>query len=87
MFIIHHVLSHLSHGMTSVDLVHSAGRLEVRRMLRGGPFEGGGGWGGGLEDFEKKFPAPQGERKKYHAVYNRGKKISCKRERSKKIPT
>jgi hypothetical protein len=39
-----------------------------------------------LEDFEKKFPAIQGERKKImqHTI---DKKISCKRERSKKIPT
>ena len=44
--------------------------------------------GGGLEDFEKQFPAIQGERKKNHAAYNREKNISCKRERSKKkIPT
>jgi hypothetical protein len=43
---------------------------------------------GGLEDFEKKFPAIQEERKKNHAACNREKKISCKRERSKKkIPT
>jgi hypothetical protein len=42
---------------------------------------------GGLEDFGKKFSAVQGERKKNHAAYNREKKISCKRERSKKIPT
>jgi hypothetical protein len=39
---------------------------------------------GGLEDFENKFPAIQGERKKNHAAYNREKKISCKREGSKK---
>ena len=39
---------------------------------------------GGLEDFEKKFPAIQVERKKNHAAYNREKKVSCKRERSKK---
>jgi hypothetical protein len=40
-----------------------------------------------VEDFEKKIPAIQGERKNNHAAYNREKKISCKRERSKKIPT
>jgi hypothetical protein len=39
-----------------------------------------------LEDFENKFPATQGERKKImqHKIE---KKKSCKRERSKKIPT
>jgi hypothetical protein len=41
---------------------------------------------GGLEGFEKKFPATQGERKKIiqHTIE---KKKSCKRERSKKIST
>jgi hypothetical protein len=39
-----------------------------------------------VEDLEKKFPATQGERKKImqHTIE---KKISCKRERSKNIPT
>jgi hypothetical protein len=41
--------------------------------------------GVGVEDFKKKFPATQGERKKSCSIQSR-KKISCKRERSKKIP-
>jgi hypothetical protein len=32
---------------------------------------------GGLEDFEKKFPAIQGGKKKYPAAKYIGKKISC----------
>jgi hypothetical protein len=39
-----------------------------------------------LEDFEKQFPAIKGERKKSCSIRSR-KEISCKRERSKKIPT
>jgi hypothetical protein len=39
-----------------------------------------------LEDFENKFPAIQGERKKNHAAYNREKNIMQKRA-LKKIPT
>jgi hypothetical protein len=31
-----------------------------------------------LEDFGKKIPATQGERKKNYAAYNRERKISCK---------
>ena len=42
---------------------------------------------GGLEDFEKKFPATQGERKKNHAAYNREKKYHAKESAQKKIPT
>jgi hypothetical protein len=45
-------------------------------------FEGGGG---GLEGFEKKFPAIQVERKKNHAAYNREKNISCKERAQKKF--
>jgi hypothetical protein len=40
-----------------------------------------------LEDFEKKFPAIQGERKKNHAAYNREKKYHAKESAQKKIPT
>jgi hypothetical protein len=40
-----------------------------------------------LEDFGKKFPANQRERKKIMQHTIEIKKISCKRERSKKIPT
>jgi hypothetical protein len=43
-----------------------------------------GGGGGGLEDFKKKIPATQGERKKKSCSIQSRKKISCKRERSKK---
>ena len=83
MFIIHHVLSHLSHGMTSVDLVHSARRLEVRRMLRGGPFEGGGGRGWKIskknflhpKEKEKNIMQCTIEKKKYHAKESAQKKF------------
>jgi hypothetical protein len=40
-----------------------------------------------LEDFEKKFPAIQGERKKNHAAYNREKKYHANKSAQKKIPT
>jgi hypothetical protein len=40
---------------------------------------------GGLEDFEKKFPAIQGERKKNHAAYNREKKYHAKESAQKKF--
>jgi hypothetical protein len=40
-----------------------------------------------LEDFEKKFPAIRGERKKKSCTIQSRKNISCRRERSKKIPT
>jgi hypothetical protein len=42
--------------------------------------------GGGLEDFEKIFPAIQGERKKNHAAYNREKKYHAKESAQKTIP-
>ena len=42
---------------------------------------------GGLKDFEKKFPAIQGERKKNHAAYNQEKKYHAKESAQKKIPT
>jgi hypothetical protein len=40
---------------------------------------------GGLEDFEKKFPAIQGGKKKYPAAKYIGKKISCAAIYRKKI--
>jgi hypothetical protein len=36
---------------------------------------------------KKNFLQSKEKEKKNHAAYNREKKISCKRERSKKIPT
>jgi hypothetical protein len=45
--------------------------------------------GGGLEDFEKKFPAIQGKEKKNHAALNiqSRKKYHAKESAENKIPT
>jgi hypothetical protein len=59
--------------------------IYVKTHIRGGPFDFF--FGGGLEDFEKKFLQSKEKENKImqHTI---GKKISCKRERSKnKIPT